>query len=119
MTLKIKTPTKRQTQDSLLGFGSVGKADARELLAVEIAARDAQWLELVGPVVEALRELIECAKYGSVSEDADAWVDAYRALHAITDQEDVVLGNTEAFAREEIAKACARFVEQRNSITEE
>lgn len=88
MTLKIKTPTKRQTPDSLLGFGSVGKADARELLAIEVSARDAQWLELVGPVVEALQLIAETDSVDAALDPQRAVRVARTALRAITEEQE-------------------------------
>lgn len=77
MTLKLKTPPMPEP-DFTLDWRGLYTAD-------QLAARDAQWLALVGPVVEALNA---CIKYGAMT--GDEWVkeEARAALRAITEEQE-------------------------------
>jgi len=55
--------------------------------AEQLAARDAQWLELVGPVVEALQRLCTHKPRTSGQIDAD-WDNARATLRAITEEQE-------------------------------
>lgn len=81
MTLKIKTP--RLLAEPLRAAFIHPKTLV--IPAEELAARDTQWLELVGPVVDALKQSLDDAMYPS-DLISDIYEKAQSALRAITEE---------------------------------
>lgn len=89
MTLKLKTPPMPEPAFKQVGVEQTTnrRVTINNFTEAQLSARDAQWLELVGPVVEALRKmLLWTDPEHDVLERARGEAEA--ALRAITEEQE-------------------------------
>lgn len=70
--MKIKIPPMPEPVDEIAqadGFNVIGTVDV--FTAEQLAARDQQWLELVGPLVEALKAMMDGSQYKQIAGEFD------------------------------------------------
>lgn len=87
MSIKIKTPDMPEpAQISYVTDSVMRSLEVRSFTDRQIHERDAQWLEMVGPLVEAMEQLMEWQVKNVARWHNPAYDNAHRALSAITEE---------------------------------
>lgn len=93
MTLKIKTPPSLPMPEAgYLGDDASYGYDQSDM-AAQLAARDAQWMELVGNLTDALWSLLDGSQqvgemHWTGMDELSPWDKARAALRAITEEQE-------------------------------